>query len=83
MEAHLGAAEPMTILRSALSMALPWHAPVPGGVSPCTHPPCEACHPLVLNPKPHLVALDLDHREDDVVVDDDALALLAWDDDHG
>ena len=37
----------------------------------------------VLNSKPHLVAPDLDHREDDVIVDDDALALLAWEDDHG
>ena len=37
----------------------------------------------MLDPEPHLVPPDLDHRQDDVVVDDDALAFLAWDDDHG
>ena len=37
----------------------------------------------MLNPKPHLVPPDFDHRQEDVVANDDALAFLAWDDDHG
>src|SRR5258708_10980570 len=36
-----------------------------------------------LDLEPHLVAPDLDHVEDDVVVDDDDLARLSWDGEHG
>ena len=36
----------------------------------------------VLNPESHLVATDLDHGHDDIVPDDDALILLARNDDH-
>ena len=44
------------------------------------HLPPVNCDSLrVLNPKPHLVAPDLDHRQDDVVPEDDALVLLALD----
>jgi hypothetical protein len=37
----------------------------------------------MLDPEPQLVSPDLDDRQDAVVADDDALAFLAWDDDHG
>jgi hypothetical protein len=30
-----------------------------------------------------MVPPNLDHGEDDLVVDDDPLTFLAWDDDHG
>ena len=45
--------------------------------------PLESATIGKFKPKPHLVALDLDHREDDVVAEDDAFALPAWYDDHG
>ena len=48
------------------------------------HLPLVNCDFLrVLNRKLHLVASDLDHRHDDVVAEDDALALLALDEEHG
>ena len=31
----------------------------------------------MLDPKPHLISPNVDHRQDDVVADDDALAFLA------
>jgi hypothetical protein len=37
----------------------------------------------VFDAEPYLVAPDFDHRDDDLVADDDALARVAWDDDHG
>ena len=40
-------------------------------------PPVNCDSLRVLNAQPHLVASDLDHREDDVAAKDDALVLLA------
>jgi hypothetical protein len=37
----------------------------------------------MFNPKSHLVSSDLDHSQDNVVANDDALAFLAWNHDQG